>query len=308
MQVSDYNSYQHFSTVIKKCNLFQVLIGMSSKVNVLLLTVVILLALYKWYTRNVNYWRNRNIPGPIPKFFIGNLWDCLTLKHSLGTLLSHIYTLYDTPLVGIFTMDEPALIVRDPEIIKNVLQKDFNYFSDRTIYPSEHNDVFKNLLFIQKNPEWKSARGKLTPVFSSVKVKGLFDIVNNVAKEMVTYVKNNPEQETKDLFQKYSCEMSTQSFFGITAQCFKHKNSEFDKHVKALYGFTIRNALVQTSYCFNINLIRIFKLNFYKDEIEVFFRDVFWQSMNNIREMKVKPKNFISLLDDLRKSDPTFGK
>lgn len=249
------------------------------------------------------------MPGPTPKPFFGNLWDTITLRISWASFLHQLYNSYDDPLVGFFTFDQPALLIRDPDIVKQILVRDFNYFHDRVMHQPAHNKIFGNVLFNMKNPEWKSVRAKITPVFSSAKIKDLFPLIKNVCEEMVSYMKSmEPEQEGKDLLQKLSAEITTQAFFGVKGHCFNQEDSEVMKKVKAMFGFSVRNGLIQSIYFFKGALVSIFKLEFFVEEIELFFKEMFWNSLKNVQASPIKQNNFISLLEDLRKKDPLFGK
>ena len=73
-------------------------------------------------------------------------------------------------------------MIRDLDLVKNVLIKDFNQFSNRYSYSDPHSDgVGANTLFFAKNPKWKNIRSKLTPVFASGKIKQMFPLVEEVS-------------------------------------------------------------------------------------------------------------------------------
>lgn len=81
-------------------------------------------------------------------------------------------------IVGVFRALTPALIIRDPEIIKDVFVKYFSCFTDNDTYIDKMVDiVFGRNIFFLKGAEWKEARSQLTPAFTSVKVTILFYIV-----------------------------------------------------------------------------------------------------------------------------------
>jgi len=53
---------------------------------------------------------------------------------NIGENLKQIYEEHsDKPYVGIFSFDKPILLIRDAELVKNILVKDFQYFIDRVI-------------------------------------------------------------------------------------------------------------------------------------------------------------------------------
>lgn len=58
----------------------------------LLLSVVSIASfLYLLVTIGHGYWRRRNVPGPAPSFFGGNIGNVLRSKQALGAVYSDIY-------------------------------------------------------------------------------------------------------------------------------------------------------------------------------------------------------------------------
>jgi len=79
--------------------------------------------------------------------------------------------------VGFYVLDKPFLLIRDRELVKNILVKDFSYFADRYVSADPNDRIgYANLFFI-RNPTWKAIRMKLTPFFTSGKMKKMFDLM-----------------------------------------------------------------------------------------------------------------------------------
>jgi hypothetical protein len=87
--------------------------------------------------------------------------------------------------VGIFSFDKPSLLIRDPELVKNVLVKDFQTFMDRTFSVDDTSDPLlgKNLATL-KGQLWRHLRTNLTAPFSLRKSKMMFYLVDICGKEL----------------------------------------------------------------------------------------------------------------------------
>lgn len=76
--------------------------------------------------------------------------------------------------VGYYKIRQPAIIIRDPELARTILIKEFNSFHDNDIELDEKFDPIggKNP-FVAKGNRWKISKSQLTPCFTSKKVKSL---------------------------------------------------------------------------------------------------------------------------------------
>jgi len=142
--------------------------------------------LYFHFTRNFNFWHKLGIPYVKPTPFVGNLKDCVLLKTTIGEQLQKIYNEQsDKPYVGIFSFDKPSLLIRDLELVKNILVKDFQNFVDRTFSFEEKLDpLFGKNLGVLRGQLWRHLRTNLTPVFTSRKMKMMFYLVDTCGKEL----------------------------------------------------------------------------------------------------------------------------
>ncbi|XP_015606942.1 cytochrome P450 6B1-like, partial [Cephus cinctus] len=133
---------------------------------------VTFLLIYYYLTRNYGFWKQRGVAGPVPSFPFGNMEDTILGKFELGVLFKQFYDKYKgEQMVGIFVRSTPALVLCDPELIKDVLIKDFTVFANRGLKHNAKVDPFSaNLVFLDEK-EWRPLRKKLTPVFTSGKLK-----------------------------------------------------------------------------------------------------------------------------------------
>lgn len=91
-----------------------------------------------------------------------------------GTKLtfSKIYRKYSNePYVGYYKLLEPAILVRDVNLLKNVIMGDFDHFRENDVIASEKYDpLMATNPFFSEGDKWKEGRKTILPVFSSSKV------------------------------------------------------------------------------------------------------------------------------------------
>jgi hypothetical protein len=116
--------------------------------------------------------------------------DVVFQKESMGKYLQKIYDNHsDKPYVGIFAFDQPILVIRDLHLVKNILVKDAQNFIDHTTSLDEEVEpLLAKTMFALKGQLWRQVRVKLTPVFTSAKMKMMFYPVQICGKELVEYL------------------------------------------------------------------------------------------------------------------------
>lgn len=277
--------------------------------NLLLISLTSLIFIYICITKKLSYWRNKNIPGPKPFPVVGNLWKVVSLQKAIGQLLKEFYDSGDGPLMGIFAFDEPILLIRSLDIVKQICLSDFQIFNDRVTALPKHDDVVSNFLLMQKNPEWKTNRTKITPVFSSAKLKIMFDVIKGIENNLVSFVKEHPGvHDGKKLCHEYTTEVLSRCFFGIHANCFGNQKSLIQQKSDEMFESTLRNTFCQSIYFFKPYLVELLHLNFFSSTVQNFFVNLFWECMRKIEDGQISSTNFISLLKEVQKRNPSFGK
>jgi len=80
-------------------------------------------------------------------------------------------------------------LIRDLELVKNILVKDFQTFMDHIFLVNEKSDpLFSNLLPVIRGQLWRHLRTNLTTVFTSHKMKLMFYLVDTCGKELADFL------------------------------------------------------------------------------------------------------------------------
>lgn len=162
---------------------------------VLLVTFIFLIIIYYASYRR-KYWARKKIislkPGNI---IMGSTGDIFLKKLSLYNYHAKMYEqLAPHKYGGYYNFFTPVLVVRDPDIIKTIFTKDFNYFMDRGQPLDEKNPLSQNL-FNLKGEKWRILRAKLTPTFTSGKIKIMFNLMKECTTELIEMIDTSVEKE-----------------------------------------------------------------------------------------------------------------
>ncbi|VEN58316.1 unnamed protein product [Callosobruchus maculatus] len=225
--------------------------GIKSIVNMVpVLIGVLVIVIVVWLRRSYSYWSNKGIPGPEPKWIVGNLGSNIIRKKSFGDIVTEVYRKYDgSRLVGIYRMLTPCLIVRDFDLLKTVEIKDFSSFHDNDIYVQMSSDViFGGNPFVLKGEDWKEKRTRITNAFASGKIKAMFASMTKAANQMVDYlnkvVGDGKTFETLDFSSNYTLQTVLTCAYGIEVKVFEEPNSQFVKMGKKILQPTTFDGLV----------------------------------------------------------------
>jgi len=152
----------------------------------LLITICTLFFLYlKW---NFTYWQRKGFPFVEPVIPFGVLDSVRKRERSFGMAIYDVYKASREKVLGIYLFTRPALLIRDAQLARDILTKDFTSFHDRGVYVNEDEDPMSGGLFFLKGQKWKSLRTKLAPSFTSGKLKAMFTTVDEVSEKMVNYL------------------------------------------------------------------------------------------------------------------------
>lgn len=168
----------------------------------LYLFIVVASILYLWVKRVYSYWDRLGFPYIKPSIPLGNLADSWNGKKSIGKELYDLHLQSKKPIEGVYFVFRPALIVREASLVKSILTTDFASFMDRGFYHNSNDPVAANM-FMKSGQDWKNLRAKLTPTFTSGKLKGMMptiiQIADNLKQKLAPSADKNEIVDIKDL-------------------------------------------------------------------------------------------------------------
>jgi len=220
---------------------------------------------------------------PIPLF--GNYLNvALGIEHPIETYKKIYYELAGHKYGGMFQMRTPYLMIRDPEIINNILIKDFSYFTDRGIYVNFSNEPLSEILFLMENPRWKILRSKLSPAFTSGKLKQMYSQIEECGNAMVDNIcselKKNPNEiDVRDILGQYSTDVIGTCSFGLKLNVASDDTSLFRSFGKTAFQSSLLYFLREICVMISPAIMKIIRLPFFPNKTTEFFGSVFKETM-----------------------------
>lgn len=196
--------------------------------------------LYSYITWSYSYWSKRNIPYLEPSFPFGNVQDLFLAKIDSGRFYERFYKQFKShKFGGIFELGKPTLIVTDLDMVKQILTKDFAYFMDRALPPKTSHDFLANNLFGMEGNEWKDMRAKLTPTFSSGKMKLMYSLIEKCSEQLKDHLEplaeNDEIIDLKAVLSRYTLDIIATCAFGLEANTLTDSNTDFFKICQLIF-------------------------------------------------------------------------
>ncbi|KAL0870368.1 hypothetical protein ABMA27_005378 [Loxostege sticticalis] len=216
----------------------------------LLLASAFIVGLYFYFVRNYNYWEKRDVKFIKPLPLLGSFPDPLFLKESFTQMIGRWYRMYpNEKVVGYYVASTPALLIRDPELVKRVLITDFVNFHHRGIHPDPNGiEPLLNNLFFVEGDMWRSLRQRMTPAFTSGKLKAMFPLIVERAEKLQARTLNAARGEkvidARDLMARYTTDFIGACGFGLDADSLNDEDSAFRKLGQETFKMDAREALI----------------------------------------------------------------
>lgn len=258
---------------------------------------------WKTYT----YWDDKGIPFDKPHIPFGSLKSVAFRERSFGMALYDLYGKYQSRFVGIYLFFRPAILVRDAQLCKDILTKDFASFHDRGIYVDEKNHPFSANLFSSQGENWKSLRNKLSPSFSSGKLKLMFPTILETSTKMKSYLTDQLTSQgievfdMKDINNRYAIDIVASIIFGLDVDSFMNPNNIFRQ--ASLEGSkSILNNIRGAAAFLCPSLAKLFKVLRIPDHMEIFITQIVKEVVDYREQNNYVRKDLMQMLIQLRNS------
>lgn len=239
-----------------------------------------------------------------------NLYKMFFKNRHLGDLMRDLYDLNkDAKYIGAHQFINPVIILRDIELVKAVLVKDFDHFADRKGLVDEKLEpmLMKNLASLN-GERWREIRQLLSPAFTSSKIKTMFKLMEkcaeNFTNSFIKQGKNKEEIDTKDAFTKYTNDVIATCAFGIEIDSMKDPKNEFyvyGREVTRNDGWKQIIGILKFVFMkFFPRLAKIFNVKLLSPKISDFFVDVIGSVVKTRDEKGITRPDMLQLMMDAR--------
>ncbi|KAH1021620.1 hypothetical protein HUJ04_011116 [Dendroctonus ponderosae] len=267
----------------------------------LLLSIILLYCVYsKW---KFQHWTRKGVPQLNPRLFFG---DTLPLVRGQALKDFHLglyqkFKSTGAKCVGIYNAHMPELVPIDIILLKDIMVKDYSYFSSHGVFYHEKN-VLTSHLFNIEGQSWKERRTKLTPVFTSAKMKQMFDTVASKSPGLVRLVglsaDANKPADIKEILSRFTTDVISGAAFGLECKSLYEPDNMFRAIGKEAFE---PNALkLYIEYLFPRQLLGSIGYQTFSSRIVSYFSKVVNETIQYREKNNVQRNDFMQLMLQLK--------
>ncbi|KAJ9598725.1 hypothetical protein L9F63_010595 [Diploptera punctata] len=272
------------------------------------------LVIYVFGTRNHDYYKKRNVAYVKPYPFVGNLWPIVLNKMTQCDLILWLYNeLQGHKFGGMFGFSTPALFLRDPQVIRDVCIKDFEFFTDRRPLLNEKLDPMAGkVLPSLPGDRWRRMRCVLSSAFTPSKIKEMYPNAELCTHRFVDFLlqqvdKTNSNHslkiiprdggivlEFRDLMSRFCTDVLALCTLGLQFNSCAQPDNEMYRVGQSLTNFEGRRALAVLGYLFSPRLMKMLNISMVDQKAVNFFKKLVQQLKK--QGMNSKRNNVFTLL------------
>ncbi|XP_055594173.1 cytochrome P450 6A1-like [Uranotaenia lowii] len=267
-----------------------------------ILSGLVAYGLYRFW-KQLTFWADLGVPHNEPKF--NQLMDS---KMHIAKQHQQWYRKYkgQFPFAGLYLMNKPIALAMDLELLKCIFVKDFQYFQDRGTYYNERDDPLSAHLFNLQGTKWRNLRAKISPTFTSGKMKMMYPTMIAAGKQFSDYMDEHVgkecELELKDLLARFTTDVIGMCAFGIECNSLKDPEAQF-RMMGRKHFETPRNRLKDTMCMAFPNFSRFIGLKQIVPELSDFFLNIVRETIEYRTKNNVQRNDFMELMIGMLKGE-----
>lgn len=274
-------------------------------ISFMLLSIILILLICALVKYQFQYFKRLNIFYIKPYFPFGNLIDFYIQRIWLIRLFDKWYKeteKHNLNAFGIFNLVQPLLVIKDPEIVKQCLIKDFSSFHDRGWKCDLNFEPLAGNLFILEGEKWRSIKKKLSPTFTIHKVKTMFHIFKEKSHELIYFLedKSDIDIEIHDLFERFLTDIIATCAFGVKCNSIRDPNNEFHQMGKKLVSSSSTQYILEALDMIDLRLRGYLGLRFFDYEVELNFTQIVKDVIEFREKNNVSINDFLELMIKMR--------
>ncbi|EGI68345.1 Cytochrome P450 9e2, partial [Acromyrmex echinatior] len=200
--------------------------------SISVLSIVISVLVTYYLFRKFNFFKRHGIIH-IPSIPILSVMVPIIFRRmSFANFTRKIYNLNrDAKYIGFYATMKPVIMLRDPEVIKDIIVKNFDSFTNNSVFVDTNDYVLSQNLFGLQNTKWRHVKKLLSPFFTSSKMKTMFSLMSKHAADFAELMSTLPADKSdvnmKDIFGRYTNDVIALCIYGMKIDSIRDPKNKF---------------------------------------------------------------------------------
>ncbi|XP_076271101.1 putative cytochrome P450 6a20 isoform X2 [Rhynchophorus ferrugineus] len=266
--------------------------------------VFAVIALLYYVRYRQTYWKRRGLYQFKPEYFFGNARKEL---FGLGSIFLLFRDTYEKARAlkekhfGIYFFWDPLYVPTDLNIIKHILIKDFQHFHGHGWFSHPKDRLSMNLFAMEGEP-WRVLRAKLTPTFTSGRMKMMFDTLVAKTEGLERIVEGSMARgkpvDIKETASRFTTDIIASCAFGIENDALGDDRNDFRRQGRKMFKPNVIYMLL-----FNTLpswILGPLGFKFAPKDLDKFFSETVLDTIEYREKYEVRRKDFMDLLLQLK--------
>jgi cytochrome P450 family 6 len=159
-------------------------------------------------------------------------------------------------------------------------------------------------LFVLPGKRWRNLRVKLSPTFTSGKMKIMFQTLVDCGIELGSILEKCASDEEviemKDILARYSTDVIASCAFGIQCNCLRNPDAEFRDWGRKLFVPSVKNSILTVVTLTAPRLLSMLKVSTLDPSISKYFRNMVEETVNYREKNNITRNDFMQLLIQIK--------
>ncbi|CAK6960136.1 thromboxane-A synthase [Scomber scombrus] len=283
----------------------------ASGLPVTLSLFLIFLGLLYWYSIHPFSVLSRcGIRHPKPVPFYGNMF---MFRQGFFNPISDLIKTHGR-VCGYYLGRRPVVVVADPDMLRQVMVKDFSSFPNRMTIRFATKPMTDCLLML-RNERWKRVRSILTPSFSAAKMKEMVPLINTATSALMNNLNIYAESgEAFDIHKCFGCftmDVIASVAFATQVDSQNNPDDPFVNHAQMFFSFNFFRPIMMVFIAFPFIMAPLAKFipNKRRDQMNQFFIRSIQMIIKQREEQPAEQRrrDFLQLMLDARSSSESVS-
>lgn len=243
---------------------------------------------YRYVLSTWWYFDERNVKFVRGLPFIGSTYRSLFGLENIANEMKRFYDLYPSEhIIGMYDMaGKPAYIIRDPEMIKQVIITNFDHFMNHHWELPEGSEPLLNQSLLRLRGErWRRMRSTMSPAFTGSKMRLMHGLIVDTTNEFIA-----------SLGKDVDADVIGNCAFGIKINSLEDKNNEFYECGRQILSFTGLRVLKIFGFLICPSLMSFLGLKLFNAKESTYFRSMIMNNFEQRIQNKIERNDMIDLL------------